>query len=570
MSDNTTATGTPKKVYGIDLGTTYSALAVVIDGKAEIIKNNQEGSETTASAVFYDNATQYTVGEYAKSAAQQAPENLVEFVKREMGTGWKRVIHGIELTPEIVSGHILARIAEDARRSGHDVKDVVITCPAYFGEKEREATRSAGRIAGLNVIALLDEPVAAAFHYGLNKAESDGAVVVYDLGGGTFDATVIKIEKGLVAVVCTDGSRTLGGVDWDKCIQELVVEKFTKETGVSKEELFDDPDTKFLLRQKSEEAKRRLTQTDSARITITHGPHRQTVEITLAEFNEKTRRLLEKTTDLTQNMIDLAKTKGVTKINNFLLVGGSVKMRQILEMVKAKFASQVDVITEQFEVDTAVAKGAALYGLSKQLDEDLAKQRKKLEEEARASGTQLSPTEIEEEATRRVANERGLTPSQLTDMTGIKPQTVATKSYGVRIWNKTKNRYAVANLIRKQTPIPSEEGVKGEGTYGLLSATGPSGNELDLIVYENNNMADEEEMDVCVEVGRTSLKLHPNMQEGAPISVTFKLNDQGSLSMVGRDVTNGTTIDAHFTVKGGLSDEAIQEAAALTASLTKT
>ena len=503
-----------KKIYGIDLGSTYSVIAVVNDGKAECIRN-QEGDLVTPSAVFYENEHSIVVGKATLRCAAEAPENLIQFIKCEMGKDWKREIHGLNLTPELVSAHIISSLVRDAREvSGHDVQDVVITCPSYFGMREREATRDAGRIAGLNVIAILDEPVAAAFHYGLDKTKGDSAVIVYDLGGRTFDATVLKIENGNIRVVCTDGSPCLGGMDWDERMMMLIAEKFTVRTGINKDELFADPYTAWDLRQQSEDAKKMLTRRDSARIVITYGDHREAIEITLAEFNNITRSLLEETVRLTQKTIDFAKEGGVEKINNFLLVGGSVRMRQVGEMVKAKFASQVDVITEPFEVDEAVAKGAALYGLSERI--------------------RPSPFPFPSPIPPPVIDDTIITKSHVL--------LCASKSYGIPVWNQTKNIMVIANLIQRLTPLPTEV----KETF-MCAATDAEGAKLQFEVFENEAMSNEGAFEYSRKIGVITLSLPPNMPDKAPVSVTFKLDDQGGLSAACHDATSRVSIPLMFT-----------------------
>ena len=219
-------------IYGIDLGTTNSAIAYINDdGKPEIIPNS-DGERITPSVVFFEEPSEegkvgnIVVGKIAKEAAKTDASRVISFVKQEMGTGWTKEIDGITLNPEKVSSYILTRLVKDAKYMGFDVKDVIITCPAYFGYAERKATIAAGKIAGLNVLQLLDEPVAAAMHYGLNKSEGDRTAIVYDLGGGTFDVTVVAIKDGEVKVVCTDGNHRLGGKNWDERPMSLMTCRF--------------------------------------------------------------------------------------------------------------------------------------------------------------------------------------------------------------------------------------------------------------------------------------------------------------------------------------------------------
>ncbi|WMX38247.1 Hsp70 family protein [Akkermansia sp. EB-AMDK43] len=213
MSENTKI-----KVYGIDLGTTYSAISHVGDsGNVEII-NNPDGGSITASAVFFEDGG-IVVGEGAKESAYTDPDNFVHLIKREMGTTWRKTFLDKEHSPESISSLILKYMVKGAEMSGHEVKDVVITCPAYFNEAERMATKAAGELAKLNVLAVVDEPIAAAISYGMGITGNDQGetqetrqIIVYDLGGGTFDVTVVEISPKGVKVICSDGDHKLGGL----------------------------------------------------------------------------------------------------------------------------------------------------------------------------------------------------------------------------------------------------------------------------------------------------------------------------------------------------------------------
>ena len=247
-----------KKVYGIDLGTTYSAIAYVNEyGKPEIITNS-DNERVTPSVVYFESLQNPVVGKIAKESAKTDPDRVVDFVKRQMSNpDWTFELDGESFRPELISSLILKRLAGDANKSGnHEVKDVVITCPAYFGDLERSRTRQAGELAGLNVVEILDEPVAAAIYYGLNVPDSKGKnIIVYDLGGGTFDVTVVRIgsdpDKNEIDIICTEGDHMLGGKDWDDAIFNYYDEQFREETG-SDANLKEDNETAYDLRLAAE------------------------------------------------------------------------------------------------------------------------------------------------------------------------------------------------------------------------------------------------------------------------------------------------------------------------------
>ena len=359
-----------KRVYGIDLGTTYSAISYVNDnGEPEIITNS-DNERTTPSVVFFDEPYEngpphVVVGRAAKASGETSPERTFAFIKQQMGTDWTCEIDGIKLTPEKVSAYILRRLVVDAKRCWDlDVEDVVITCPAYFDAVRRQATIDAGKIAGLNVLQLLDEPVAAAMHYGLNKEVGEAkTAIVYDLGGGTFDVSVVSISDG-VTVICSDGDHQLGGKDWDQRIVEYCASRLAEACDTQMDTVLSDSETSYDLQIKAEVMKQALTQRDVAIAKIAYEGTSEKIELTREAFDEMTRDLLERTAVFTQKMIDFAASeKGITRINDFLLVGGSTRMPQVMEMIKEKFASQVDNEPRMLEVDEAVAKGAAIAGL---------------------------------------------------------------------------------------------------------------------------------------------------------------------------------------------------------------
>lgn len=224
------------KVFGIDLGTTYSCIAHVdASNQPEIIPNSQ-GERTTPSAVYIESADKVVVGKIAKESAELDVNSVVTFIKREMDNAdksWSREINGTKYNPMMISSFILRQLALDASAYlGEEVKNVVITVPAYFGDLGKNATTTAGELAGLNVLATIEEPTAAAIAYGINQ-DDEKTILVYDLGGGTFDITVIQVRKGQIKVICADGDHHLGGKNWDDVLVDMLIDKFEAETGPS-------------------------------------------------------------------------------------------------------------------------------------------------------------------------------------------------------------------------------------------------------------------------------------------------------------------------------------------------
>ena len=352
-----------RKVYGIDLGTTNSAIAVFEDGKAKILKNS-DGQEVTPSVVFFtgtgsDGEDECLVGAQAKNSAATAPTNIVQFVKRLMGNHGDaynfRSPSGKVYTPEMISALILKKVCQDAEQQEGDgaVKDVVITVPAYFDDARRVATKQAGTIAGLNVLRVINEPTAAAIAFGLDQSKS-GKVLVYDLGGGTFDVTIMDVNNGNFDVIATSGDSQLGGINFDQKILALIVEQLNNQ-GCE----IDDEDDALMadLREKAERAKLQLSNVETSRPVFTVGGKTYRVEITRAAFEAAAEPLMQRTQLLLEEVLA---DKNITwsDIDHLLVVGGSTRMpmvKQLLEKLSGK------EIIYKVDPDTAVAQGAAIF-----------------------------------------------------------------------------------------------------------------------------------------------------------------------------------------------------------------
>lgn len=558
-----------KRVYGIDLGTTYSAISFINDdGKPEIIPNS-DNERITPSVVFFEEPSEegkvgnVIVGKIAKESARTDPNRVITFVKQEMGTGWTKELDGITLNPEKVSSYILRRLAGDAKTcANHDVQDVIITCPAYFGDAERKATKAAGEIAGLNVLQIIDEPVAAAMHYGLNKAngEGDRTAIVYDLGGGTFDVTVIAIEKGNVRVVCSDGNHRLGGKNWDERVVDYFASKFAEATGTDKDAVLGDTDTLYDLQLQAEIAKQTLTMRASAKVKVAFEGNTERIEITREQFDEMTKDLLDQTVELTQKMFDLAATKGVTKINDFLLVGGSTRMPQVMAMVKEQFASRVDTEPASFEVDEAVAKGAATFGNVKSVQAEIKEETVRRTDELIKEGASKEEAEAraEEDAIKKVADDQGLTLEAVKDLNKVIATTVASRSYGIRVLKA--GQPVVFNMLKKQDQVPTSY----EREFPVSD---DNAEKLPLQVFANNVLESVAQLEESATVGDAVMMLPPGTPKGAMIRIKFTLTEEGVLSLDATDVASGTPVHAEFEAKDGLTKEQIEAARKETADL---
>lgn len=353
-------------VFGIDLGTTYSAIAHINDfGQPEVIRNS-EGEETTPSVVYFESESNYVVGKEAKNGAVVYHDSTVSLIKREMGTVSERIFFGKSYQPETISSLILTDLVEAARdATGIDTNKVVITVPAYFGLTEKEATRQAGRIAGLDVVGIVTEPVAAALSAGVKGAETK-CLFIYDLGGGTFDCTVMEVGPDKIEVIVIDGNRRLGGADWDGRLFDFVVEKFRTQAGLDEDPTNDEDFSQRLLNE-VENCKRTLTKREKATIKCSYADVTEMVEVTRQEFEEATASLVEETLDIVQRAVDTAEIKRPgLKLDEVLLVGGSSRMPMIENSLRSRFGWEP--LSTKF--DLAVAEGAALYGQGGQPDLD--------------------------------------------------------------------------------------------------------------------------------------------------------------------------------------------------------
>lgn len=353
------------RAIGIDLGTTYCAVAVLRDtGEPEILPN-RDGEDITPSVVLFQDyggtVDEPLVGTMAKHSAASSPDDVVQFVKRHIGDpSWRfDSSGGSSYTAEEISAIILKRLKEDAELAlGETVHDAVITVPAYFDDARRTATKHAGKIAGLNVLRVLNEPTAAALSFGLDTS-AEGTVLVYDLGGGTFDVTLMRIHDGEFDVLGTDGDRNLGGFDFDNRLIEYIAGEVEAEGGP---ELLGDSAQVAVLREKAEMAKRSLTTvaTTTVHVSAEGKPYR--VQVQRKEFERITADLLRRTEDLTETVLEDA---GLTwsQVDHLLLVGGSTRMPMVRELVERLAGRPAD---RSVHPDEAVALGAAIQAAVEQ------------------------------------------------------------------------------------------------------------------------------------------------------------------------------------------------------------
>ncbi|WP_034444045.1 molecular chaperone DnaK [Cloacibacillus evryensis] len=349
------------KVIGIDLGTTNSCVAVKEGDNVTVIPN-PEGQRTTPSVVAFTKDGEILVGQLAKRQAIVNPDRTIMSIKRSMGTDKTVTVDGKAYTPQQISAMILQKLKKDAEEYlGTAVTDAVITCPAYFTDAQRQATKDAGTIAGLNVLRIINEPTAACLAYGVNLEKGDHKIMVYDLGGGTFDVSILDVGDGVFEVLSTAGDNLLGGDDWDNAVVEWLAAEFKKSDGI---DLLKDKMAAQRLREAAEKAKVELSSMQETTISLpfitadANGPKHLELKLTRAKFEDLTRSLLDKTITPVKTAMKDAGLEA-SQINKILLVGGSTRMPMVQKLVTELMGKEP---SKGINPDECVAMGAAIQG----------------------------------------------------------------------------------------------------------------------------------------------------------------------------------------------------------------
>lgn len=494
------------KVVGIDLGTTYSAVAVVNEyGKPEIL-SNREGERITPSVVLFEGEDPI-VGSIAKRSAVANPFNVIQFVKRQMGDkSWKFWTENAEAyTPEEISAMILRRLKEDAEAMlGTEVRDAVITVPAYFDDAQRKSTQDAGRIAGLNVLRIINEPTAAALAYGLDKLTHDQTILVYDLGGGTFDVTIMRLSSKGLRVLSTGGAKNLGGFDWDNAIMNYLNEEFKKRGGI---DLLDDPMLEQDLREKAEIAKKTLSARNRTTVFLSAGGVNASIELTREKFEQITRHLVRQTEKIMQFVLEDANLEW-KDIDRVLLVGGSTRMKSIPESIERLTGIKPSTDVNPDEV---VAMGAAIQGMLIYMKEG----KQELQD-----GHSFPMVEV---------------------------QDVNSHSLGVVALDESGNEVN-SIVLKKDTTIPAR-------VSGHYTTTIDYQNQLHIQVTEG----EDTDLDYVKIVGEGMIDL-PAYPKGAPLEVVFEYDSDGIIHLSVIDSTKNELIgELDIERTSNLTEEEVKE-----------
>ena len=486
------------KIIGIDLGTTNSCVAVMEGGKPVVVANT-EGARTTPSVVAFTKTGERLVGEPAKRQAVTNAEKTISSIKREMGTDYKKEIDGKKYSPQEISAMILQKLKADAENYlGEKVSEAVITVPAYFNDAQRQATKDAGKIAGLDVKRIINEPTAAALAYGLDN-ESEQKIMVYDLGGGTFDVSIIEIGDGVIEVLSTSGDNRLGGDDFDQKITDYMIAEFKKQEGV---DLSTDKMALQRLKEAAEKAKKELSSATTTNINLpfitatAEGPKHFDMNLTRAKFDELTRDLVDRTAVPVQNAL---KDAGLTasELGQVLLVGGSTRIPAVQDKVKQLTGKEP---SKSLNPDECVAIGASIQG-------------------------------------GKLAGDAGAGEVLLLDVT---PLSLSIETMGG----------VATRLIERNTTIPTRKSQ-------IFSTAADNQTAVDINVVQGERQFARDNKSL----GQFRLDGIPPARRGVPqIEVTFDIDANGIVNVSAKDL--GTGKEQHITITAGsnMSDDEIDKA----------
>jgi molecular chaperone DnaK (HSP70) len=507
--------------FGIDLGTTQSCIARIDEDGRPTVVRNRIGEETVPSVVYFEGPGRAVVGTSAKNSAVLAPHLVAQLVKREMGDpAVVHRFHNRDYRPAEISALILRELAQSARETTKlDVEQVVITVPAHFGVAERDATRNAGEIAGLDVLDVVAEPIAAAMYYKeIDNAVGARHLLVCDLGGGTYDTTVITTDGGDLRVVCTGGDGDLGGADWDERIRDELLREFRTQQPA----LDPTADEEFMqeLAIRAEEVKKQLSGKLTHRCDLRFRGAVARIEFTRQRMEELAADLLDRVVAVTEQTLATARERGVTDLDDVLLVGGMTKVSS----VSAALSERLGLRTRHHEPELAVAKGAALF--------------------ARMRAAERKPSDL---AATGISRTVSVVPRALgVKVTDITDPVFATNPFAARQY--------VFHLLRSNTPLPADTGPFPFGS-GLDNQRA-----VDIEVWEQVGPVESEELDRNALVGRGRLRdLPPGVKGSNPFEITFRLAEDGRLTVHAIEPGSGARTEFELLI-GGMDKAAVAQA----------
>lgn len=538
-------------VFGIDLGTTYSCISYIDEYGKPVVLKNCDGDHTTPSVVMVESADNIIVGAEAKRSLDIEPDKTVQFIKRKMGKDKDSVVlNGIEYHAPEISSMILKKIVNDANEElrqtgvledGESIKDVVITCPAYFGMNERQATKTAGELAGLNVLNIINEPTAAAISYGVSGSDKNETVLVYDLGGGTFDITVMNIDGNNISVVCTGGDDELGGKDWDEVLIDYVIDRYEEEYD---EDISEDPDIIAALYIDVETWKKALTTREKVNISVNGPAGRFREELTRETYEEITSDLLNRTKNLLDDVLDTAKKQGypLSKIDKVLLVGGSSRMPQVAEMIENDY----NVKPVLADPDEAVAKGAAIYANNEKTYSDF------VEDEAAKIG--MSVAQIMEDNIVTGQMDLKYAQSGASGAAGLRINitNVLSRTYGIEAIDD-HDESKIFNMLMINDKLPA---TRTETFYTSVN----NQSAVELKFYESRSTESIMDIDGKEPITIVEMKFNKALPQGTPVVQTLALDNAGILHIVAEEQMYHTKLDTTFQLSNQMTDDEMRSA----------
>ena len=545
------------RVFGIDLGTTYSCIAYIDEYGKPVVLKNSDGDLTTPSVVMVETEGNVIVGSEAKRSLEIDPDRTVQFIKRKMGKEDDTfTLNGREYSAPELSAYILEKLVNDANEelrqqgvieNGEEIKDVVITCPAYFGMQEREATKTAGEIAGLNVIDIINEPTAAAISYGAMGSEKNETVLVYDLGGGTFDITVMNINGNEISVVCTGGDDTLGGKNWDEALIDYLVERYQEEFGDDEDPTEQDEALATLYGQ-VETWKKALTAREKVNVVVSgESGNRHKEVLTREQYDEITKNLLTRTKNLLDDVLRTAEKSGypLEKIDKVLLVGGSSRMPQVAKMI----AEEYHVIPTLQDPDEAVAKGAAVYGTNEKAFKDF------VLSEAQKAGKTVEQLTQESQDSGKTLEEKFAKLSTGKSKTGrLAIRNVLSRSYGVLGFDEAENKDVILNILKCNMKLPA----KGTQTFWTYEENQAN---AQLAIFESRSMNDRDDFEDQKPIAVAKMRFENSVPEDTEVVVTLSFDGSGLLHLTAEEMYGHSKLDTTFSLSAQMTDEEKKEAA---------
>ena len=537
------------KVFGIDLGTTYSCIAYIDEYGKPIVLKNSEGEHTTPSVAMVESESNIIIGNEAKRSIEIEPEKTVQFIKRKMGKEQDCVIlDGKEYHAPEISAWILKKIVNDANdeliqtgviEEGQEIKDVVITCPAYFGMNERQATKTSGELAGLNVLNIINEPTAAAISYGVSGNQKEETVLVYDLGGGTFDITVMNISGNEISVVCTGGDDQLGGKDWDECFMDYVMQRYEEETG---EDLSEDPETVAALYVDVETWKKALTTREKVRIMVNGPAGRFREELTRDTYEELTKDLLNRTKNLLDDVLNTAAKQGypISRIDKVLLVGGSSRMPQISKMIENDY----HVTQILADPDEAVAKGAAIYANNEKQYKEF------VETKAQESGKTIKEIEEENIVDGKLDQEYAALSQNFGEMR-INITNVLSRTYGVGAFDED-HKYKITNMLMINEKLPAKETKTFMTLYDDQDG-------VDLKIYESRSTDGVIDVEDKEPITTIHMSFNRTVPKGTKIVQTMALDNSGILHIIAEEQLYHSKLNTTFELSNQMTGDTLEK-----------